>query len=96
MIGEQDLWISVIQGAFFDALRPDKVKREGKYVENPFYLDIRKGKDYLTSNSRGFRDVCFLAGLDPDWVMYKYKNLLTSKLSKKDLKRYINGFNYTH
>ena len=96
MIGEQDLWISVIHGAFFDALRPDKVKREGKYVENPFYLDIRKGKDYLTSNSRGFRDVCFLAGLDPDWVMYKYKNLLTSKLSKKDLKRYINGFNNTH
>ena len=95
MIGEQDLWIAVVHSAFFDAMRPDKVCREGKYVDNPFYLDIRKARDFLTSNSLAFRNRCLFAGLDPDWVRMKYKHLLTSNLSKKDLKRYINGLNNT-
>jgi len=71
--GETALWIAVITQAMMDAL-----SRSG----NP---EMRYHKDeairWLTGNSKDFIEVCFYAGLDPDYVRRKAKKSLLSPVA---------------
>jgi hypothetical protein len=97
MTVEQDLWIAVIEQAFKDAFRNTHLTNSlGVLQKTNHALHVDSAKDFLTSNTKGFKDICCLAGLEPGWVMGKYRQLLSSKFTKRDRKRFLDGLNYTH
>lgn len=86
MSGEQSLWMAVIRQAFLDALKvPQKVKTLGtlQIINN----DTLSATDFLEGNSKGFRNVCAFAGLDPEWVTYKFQQIKKNNLQEKDMNR---------
>lgn len=96
MIAEQELWISVLKYAFEDALRNIYTRnKHGETVRIRDFNEVKKAKDYLTTDSESFRFVCGLAGLSPDWVRKKYKQLITGKFTPRDKKRLSDGVDHT-
>lgn len=67
---EQALWRAVITQALMDAASNSK-KPEAAYFRS-------EARHWLTENSQSFCDVCYLAGLDPDY---------TRRMAKKALAR---------
>ena len=53
---EQDLWTSVLSKAAHDA------------IFSSDWLEARKAIAWFKSNSEDFKEVCELAGIDPDYV----------------------------
>lgn len=97
MIEEQELWIAVIHQAFYDASKPThRIDPYGNTKESNDYSYILSARDFLTSKTRGFEDICNVAGLDPDWVMDKYRQLLTSNFNQREKERVNNGNVYTY
>ncbi len=68
--GETSLWVAVITQAMMDALSRCK-KTESIYQKH-------EATRWLTSNSKDFINVCLCAGMDPDYVRRKAKNILSS------------------
>lgn len=68
--GETALWVAVITQAMMDALSRSK-KTESRYQKH-------EATCWLTGNSKDFTDVCLCAGMDPDYVRRKAKNILSS------------------
>ena len=90
MIAEQELWISVLEYAFKDALRNIYTKNKyGETVRIRDFNEVKKAKDYLTQESQSFDLVCCLAGLSPIWVRRKYKQLISGKFTPRDRKRLL-------
>lgn len=92
MIGEQRLWIAVIENAFVDAFR--RVKKDYKtnkkidainHTEE--YMIRKRAQNFLTFDRPNFRRVCAYAGLNPKWVMRKYVELYEENLTESDLSR---------
>ena len=83
MIGEQALFIGIIEQAFKDAsIKKHSINRFGEVVETRHAFSVDSAIDFLTSNTRGFRDICGLAGLEPEWVITKYSQILNGKVSQ--------------
>lgn len=62
---EQELWQSVVVTAFMDATRPNSANRD----------DMRARSDadrWIRGNGRDFRQVCSMAGMDPDFLHQAY------------------------
>jgi hypothetical protein len=68
--GETALWVAVITQAMMDGLSRCR-KTESKYRKHEATV-------WLTNNSKDFIDVCLCAGLNPDYVRRKAKQLLSS------------------
>lgn len=60
--GEQHLWMSVITTAMKDAVMSRGILRD-------------EALNFLTSNSRWFRQVCEMAGLEPEYIMDGMKKI---------------------
>ena len=69
---EQDLWIAVIAQNFTDGTR-DLPKKTKKYV--PWLNDYKNARVWLESYSQDFKQVCFLAGVDPSWVKREWDEI---------------------
>ena len=69
---EQDLWVAVIAQNFTDATR-DLPKKTKKYV--PWLNDYKNARVWLESYSQDFKQVCFLAGVDPSWVKREWDEI---------------------
>ena len=59
---EQTLWLNVIRQALEDAIAP------GQSGHDDIALIQRHARAWFEGNGKDFRDVCLLAGLDPDVV----------------------------
>lgn len=68
--GETALWVAVITQAMMDALSKCK-KSESQYSK----LEATR---WLTDNGKDFIDVCLAAGMNPDYVRRKAKQVLAS------------------
>ncbi len=68
--GETALWVAVITQAMMDALSKCK-KSESQYNK----LEATR---WLTDNGKDFIDVCLAAGMNPDYVRRKAKQILAS------------------
>ena len=89
MIGEQALWLAVIEQAFFSAQRQThRVNIHGQFRETRHAKHVVKDRKWLTDNSAGFRNICALAGLDPEWVRDKFREKSSGNLKKRDKARY--------
>lgn len=76
--GEQYLWIAVIERAIADAMLAPFVsdrRRPGCMTGSPHRLVIAEAQNWLTCNNPGFKNVCDLAGVSPEWVRKKYKQM---------------------
>tara|TARA_R110002020_G_scaffold4024_3_gene17726 strand:+ start:282 stop:545 length:264 start_codon:yes stop_codon:yes gene_type:complete len=69
---EQDLWVAVIAQNFTDGTR-DLPKKTKKYV--PWLNDYKNARVWLESYSQDFKQVCFLAGVDPSWVKREWDEI---------------------
>ena len=69
---EQDLWVAVIAQNFTDRTR-DLPKKTKKYV--PWLNDYKNARVWLESYSQDFKQVCFLAGVDPSWVKREWDEI---------------------
>ncbi len=70
---ERSMWVAVITQAMMDALSRSR-KPEDQFSKF-------EATRWLTSNSAPFRNVCMLAGLDPDYVRTRAKKALASSTS---------------
>tara|TARA_R100000664_G_scaffold28383_1_gene39606 strand:- start:519 stop:752 length:234 start_codon:yes stop_codon:yes gene_type:complete len=70
---EQNLWVSVIAQQFTDAVR--------KKTDN----DVLLARNWLESNTTDFKTVCYLAGLNPEWVIREWKMI---KSGEKNISRW--------
>jgi hypothetical protein len=88
VISEEKLWVGVIEQAFQDAVRPEKIKtRVGDIIDNKELNSITTAKVWLDSQSDDFRTVCSLAGLEPSWVARKWDEV------KNNIKHHRNRWN---
>jgi hypothetical protein len=71
--GETALWVAVITQAMMDATSRCK-KSESRYNKH-------EATCWLTGNSKDFIDVCLCAGMNPDYVRRKAKNVLSSSFA---------------
>lgn len=71
--GETALWVAVITQAMMDATSRCK-KSESRYNKH-------EATYWLTGNSKDFIDVCLCAGMNPDYVRRKAKNVLSSSFA---------------
>ena len=71
---EKALWKAVLLQAFVDLQNNSKKKIANTYrVRNLFWFSIK---------NREFLDVCNYAGLDPDYVISKAKNIKDKRFNK--------------
>lgn len=85
MIPEQNLWVNVIAQSFHDATRkvlPPKIKKNGKKQDRPNNNSVFLARTWLTDNTEDFQMVCFMAGLEPDWVIKEYNKIKENGHSK--------------
>ena len=76
VISEEKLWVGVIEQAFQDAVRPEKVKTKvGDLIDNKELHSITTARVWLDSQSEDFCTVCRLAGLEPSWVIRKWNEV---------------------
>lgn len=76
MCPEQELWQTVIELGFVDALRPGPANA----------VDIRAKSEaihWISRCTRDFREVCALAGMDPKFLSDAFN---AGRVSSKDLK----------
>lgn len=69
-MAEQEMWASVVQLAFSDATATSTSK-----TAPATRLERQQARDWLVGNSRDFREVCSLAGVDPDAVREQAQKL---------------------
>ena len=70
---ERSMWVAVITQAMMDAL-----SRSRKPDEQFCKFEATR---WLTNNNGHFRNVCMLAGMDPDYVRVKAKKALAENIS---------------
>ena len=87
MTPEQNLWVSVVTQMFDDASKEIKkkvIKRrkcDGHKVHDVREPYILAARSWLNNNSEDFRFTCHLAGLDPEFVLRKWKEISVINLS---------------
>lgn len=95
---EQDLWVAVIAQQFTDATReiPQDIEykkdslgrvrkiKSDKYV--PWKNDYLGARAWLDNYSEDFKQVCFLAGVDPSWVKREWDEI---RLGSKERSKWI-------
>ncbi len=63
---EQLLWQSVVIANVLDATN------EKKHLGKQAYMDRWKADNWIRFNGRDYREVCNLAGIDPDFLRERY------------------------
>lgn len=67
-IPETGLWAGVLHRFFDDARHPSP--RRYSYGSSTISIsDQERARGWLLGNGRGFREVCDLAGMDPDFIL---------------------------
>ena len=69
---EEKLWKAVVATAFEDV-----ICKLGSKIET---YRKKEAHDWFLSGSKDFEHVCYLAGLEPDSVSYRYRLLLRKKI----------------
>lgn len=84
------LWASVLMTAIRDALAPDsKVQTSKGNHGSVTNLDRAQSQSWI--GSRGFRTVCELAGLDPDYILAAYR---AGKINRDNLAPVLTRYTY--
>lgn len=78
---EQKLWRAVVTLALEDVLNASQGRTEAVLKAN--------SHDWFVGNSKDFQDVCFNAGLDPDWVRDRYFLALDTGIIKFTKKQHL-------
>jgi hypothetical protein len=93
-IPERVLWMSVLQQAVMDALRAPRpthplVAAAVFYAEN----DRDQARAWIEGGGKDFREVCTLAGVDPEWVQRMYAEGRARAPKLRTVRRFAEGGN---
>lgn len=70
---EQKLWIAVLGAAASDAIDDSHWTKDGQYR---YHHARTSDQEYFLSPNRSFFQVCYWAGLDPEYVQRKMRKAL--------------------
>ena len=80
---EKDLWVAVLCRAVLDACKGppqlDMTRKANVSHKNHYHYDRDAARHFFLEGSRHFRDVCEMAGRNPDYVQQKIKKIILRK-----------------
>lgn len=80
---EQNLWVAVIAQAFTDASRN---LPKDQYVH--WRNDTAVARQWLSGTSEDFKCTCYLAGVNPEWVLREWNALESGEKIRGEKKKY--------
>ena len=80
---EKDLWVAVLTRAALDACKgpPDlnmKVRANIPH-QNQYNYNLDQARHFFLEGGKHFRDVCEMAGRNPDYVQHRVKKIILRK-----------------
>ena len=80
---EKDLWVAVLTRAVLDACKGppqlDMSRRANVSHQNHYHYDRDQARHFFLSGGSHFRDICEMAGRNPDYVQAKIRKVLLRK-----------------
>ena len=80
---EKDLWIAVLCRAVLDAVKGPPKLDMSRYAnhahKNQYTFDRDQARHFFMEGGKHFRDVCEMAGRDPDYVQTKIRKIILIK-----------------
>ena len=80
---EKELWVAVLTRAALDAVkgppRLDLTKKTNRSHQNHYKYDREAARHFFLAGGSHFRNVCEMAGRNPDYVQAKIRKVLLKK-----------------
>ena len=80
---EKDLWIAVLCRAVLDACKGppqlDMTRRANISHQNHYHYDRDQARHFFLEGGKHFREICEMAGRNPDFVQQKIRKILLRK-----------------
>jgi len=80
---EKDLWVAVLTRAVLDACKGppqlDMSRRANVSHQNHYHYDRDQARHFFLSGGSHFRDICEMAGRNPDYVQAQIRKVLLRK-----------------
>ena len=80
---EKELWVAVLTRAALDAVkgppRLDLSRKANRSHQNHYKYDREAARHFFLAGGSHFRNVCEMAGRDPDYVQAKIRKVLLKK-----------------
>jgi len=77
---EKDLWVAVLTRAVLDACKGppdlDLTRRANISHQNHYKYDRNQARHFFTKGGKHFRDICEMAGRNPDYVRDKVRKII--------------------
>ena len=82
-IPEKDLWVAVLTRAVLDAVKGppdlDMTRRANVSHKNYYKYNRHQARHFFMEGGKHFREICEMAGRDPDYVQAKIKKIILRK-----------------
>jgi len=82
-VPEKDLWVAVLCRAVLDAVKGppqlDMSRKANKSHQNHYHYDRDQARHFFMEGGKHFREICEMAGRNPDYVQTKFKKILLRK-----------------
>ena len=82
-VPEKDLWVAVLCRAVLDAVKGppqlDMSRKANKSHQNHYHYDRDQARHFFMEGGKHFREICEMAGRNPDYVQTKIKKILLRK-----------------
>ena len=80
---EKDLWVAVLCRAVLDACKGppqlDMTRKANRSHKNHYTYDRDQARHFFLEGGKHFREICEMAGRDPEYVQKKIKKILLRK-----------------
>ena len=80
---EKDLWVAVLTRAVLDACKGppqlDMSRKANRSHQNHYHYDRDQARHFFLAGGSHFREVCEMAGRNPDYVQAKIRKVLLRK-----------------
>ena len=80
---EKDLWVAVLCRAVLDAVKGPPLLNMSKHSnvshKNQYTYDRDQARHFFLTGGKHFREVCEMAGRDPDYVQTKIRKIILRK-----------------
>ena len=80
---EKDLWVAVLCRAVLDAVKGPPLLNMTKYSnishKNQYTYDRDQARHFFIKGGKHFREICEMAGRNPDYVQTKIRKILLKK-----------------
>ena len=80
---EKDLWVAVLTRAVLDAVKGPPKLDMSRYAnhshKNQYTFDRDQARHFFLTGGKHFREICEMAGRDPDYVQTKIRKIILRK-----------------